>query len=224
MKKYCIHVGVFIAILILLTGFKKNTHQQSFLSAKSMNRNSCASSLSELPEIIISDLTVIQGEKGQSPAEVMVCLSQAASEPVTVEYSTENGTAKAGVDYVSTKGSIRFEPGEIAKWITVSIIGEVAADPDEDAVHQDHQRQPDGQQPGPEMVARLRRPLGRRLGAPLPTLSLHRGRLRWRTWWAGGAPPRATRCAPPGGRCGRARTPPAGAPPAGWSGSAPGPR
>jgi len=139
MKKYCIHVGVFIAILILLTGFKKNTHQQSFLSAKSMNRNSCASSLSELPEIIISDLTVIQGEKGQSPAEVMVCLSQAASEPVTVEYSTENGTAKAGVDYVSTKGSIRFEPGEIAKWITVSIIGEVAADPDEDAVLQDEE-------------------------------------------------------------------------------------
>src|SRR6266536_1493992 len=139
MKKYYIHVGVFIAILLLLTGFKKNTQHQTFLSAKSMNINSCASSFPELPEIIISDLTVIQGDKGQTPAEIMVCLSQMSSEPVTLEYNTENGTAIAGVDYVATKGSIRFEPGEIAKWISVPIIGEVAADPDEDAVLEDEE-------------------------------------------------------------------------------------
>ncbi len=139
MKKYYIHVGVFTAILILLTGFKKNPEHQTFLSAKSMNTNSCASSFPELPEIVIPDITVIQGDKGQTPAEIMVCLSRAASEPVTVEYSTENGTAIAGVDYVATSGSIRFEPGEIAKWITVSIIGEVAADPDEDAAPQDEE-------------------------------------------------------------------------------------
>ena len=63
----------------------------------------------------------------------MVYLSQAASEAVTVKYNTENGSAKAGVDYVATNGSIRFEPGEVAKWIMIPIIGEVAADPDEGA-------------------------------------------------------------------------------------------
>ena len=63
----------------------------------------------------------------------MVYLSRAATEPVTVKYSTEDGSAKAGVDYVATKGSLTFDPGEVAKWITVPIIGEVAADPDEDA-------------------------------------------------------------------------------------------
>ncbi len=139
MKKYYIHVGVFIVILTLLTGFKKNTQHQTFVSAKSMNTNTFASSFPELPEIIISDVTVIQGDKGQTPAEIMVCLSRAASKPVTVEYSTKNGTAIAGTDYVATSGSIRFEPGEIAKWITVSIIGEVAADPDEDALPEDQE-------------------------------------------------------------------------------------
>lgn len=132
MKKYYMHVGVFMALMILLTGFKKNTHQ-AFLSEKPVNIISDVSLFTELPEIIIPDITVIQGDKGQTPAEVIVCLSQVSSEPVTLEYSTQNGTAIAGVDYVATSGSIRFEPGEIAKWITVPIIGEVAADPDEDS-------------------------------------------------------------------------------------------
>ena len=127
------HAAVSIALLILLTGFNKSTHHQTSISKKSVNTNSGVTSLMALPEIILSDVTVIQGDKGQTPAEIMVCLSRASSEPVTVEYSTKNGTAVAGTDYVETSGSIKFEPGEIAKWITVQIIGEVAADPDENA-------------------------------------------------------------------------------------------
>jgi Calx-beta domain-containing protein len=131
-------LAVLIASAILLAGFKKNK-RPAFLAHKRVNIMSVAKSATELPEIVLSDITVIQGDKGQTPAEVMVCLSHAASEPVTLEYSTENGTAKAGTDYVATSGSIRFEPGEIAKWIAVSIIGEVAADPDEDALPQDEE-------------------------------------------------------------------------------------
>src|SRR5438874_1784253 len=139
MKKHYIHIGLFIVSLILLTGFKKNTQHQTLVSAKSVNAIGGVTSFTDLPEIIISDITVIQGDKGQTPAEIMVCLSHVASEPVTVEFSTENGTAIAGADYVATSGSIKFEPGEIAKWITVSIIGEVAADPDEEAATQDEE-------------------------------------------------------------------------------------
>jgi hypothetical protein len=138
MKYYTSIWLLLIASLILLTGFKKNT-PRTFLSEKPVNIINDVSLSTELPEIVISDITVIQGDKGQTPAEIMVCLSRAASEPVTVEYSTENGTAIAGTDYVATSGSIRFEPGEIAKWITVSIIGEVAADPDEDALPPDEE-------------------------------------------------------------------------------------
>lgn len=129
MKKCTIQAGVFFTLLILLPGFKKNNPYQDFSSLKSVTIISKANA--ELPELHIADATAIQGEKGQTPVEILVCLSAAAAEPVTMEYSTENGSAMAGVDYVAANGSIRFEAGEIAKWITVLIMGEVAADPDE---------------------------------------------------------------------------------------------
>jgi hypothetical protein len=52
---------------------------------------------------------------------------------VTMKYSTKNGDAIAGVDYIAKSGSISFEPGEIVKRIPIIIIGEVAAEPDIDA-------------------------------------------------------------------------------------------
>lgn len=103
---------ILLAFLIFLTALKKNK---------------------EPVKVSIANATAIKGEKGQRPVKVMVYLSQPATERVTVKYSTENGSAKAGVDYVAAKGTIEFEPGEVTKWISVNIIGEVAADPDEDA-------------------------------------------------------------------------------------------
>lgn len=126
-----IHAGAFFILTILLTGFRNNNSCQNLLSVKTVTTISKANA--ELPELHIADATAIQGNKGQSPVEVLVYLSHPAKEPVTVEYSTENETAIAGADYVATSGTIRFEPGETAKWITVMIVGEVAADPDEDA-------------------------------------------------------------------------------------------
>ena len=69
MKKHYIHIGLFIVSLILLTGFKKNTQHQTLVSAKSVNAIGGVTSFTDLPEIIISDITVIQGDKGQTPAE-----------------------------------------------------------------------------------------------------------------------------------------------------------
>jgi hypothetical protein len=133
MRKYQMSLGVFITSLILFTGFKKNPGQQNILTEKSADTNNHVGIFTEPVKVSIADVTAIKGDKGQRPVKVMVYLSQATTEPVTVKYSTENGSAKAGVDYVATNGSITFQPGEVAKWITVLIIGEVAADPDEDA-------------------------------------------------------------------------------------------
>ena len=129
MKKHQINTWVIIIPILLLTGFGKNTGQKIILS----NGSSGLISNKDLPKISIADAITAKGEKGQKAVEVMVFLSKSASNPVTVKYSTENGTAKAGVDYVATSGSISFEPGERMKKITVLIIGEVAADADEDA-------------------------------------------------------------------------------------------
>ena len=42
--------------------------------------------------------------------------------PVTVDYATEDGTAKAGEDYIGTRGTLRFAPGEVAKRVEVTVL------------------------------------------------------------------------------------------------------
>src|SRR5882724_1739352 len=116
MRKYHLFSGVLITSLIFSTGFKNNTGlRRIFLEKPAKTKDGAVVSL-EPVKVSIANATVIQGDKGQRPLKVMVYLSRAATEPVTVKYSTKNGSAKAGVDYVATNGSITFQPGEAAKW------------------------------------------------------------------------------------------------------------
>jgi hypothetical protein len=133
MIKCQISFGVLIASIILLTGFKKNIGQQNISSKKSADTYKRTGIFGEPVKVSIANATAVQSDRGQRPVKVMVYLSRAATEPVTVKYNTENGSAKAGVDYVAANGTIIFQPGEVAKWIDVGIIGEVAADADEGA-------------------------------------------------------------------------------------------
>ncbi len=49
-------------------------------------------------------------------------LAQPQAVPVTVKYSTVNGSAVSGTDYTTTSGKLTFPPGETAQNITVPII------------------------------------------------------------------------------------------------------
>ena len=49
--------------------------------------------------------------------------------PVSVDYATTNGTAKAGQDYTTTAGTIVFAPGEVLKSFTVPILNDALAEP-----------------------------------------------------------------------------------------------
>ncbi|XP_016840736.1 sodium/calcium exchanger 2 isoform X3 [Nasonia vitripennis] len=53
------------------------------------------------------------------------------NKPCTVDYCTEDGTAEAGSDYVSVKGTLRFEPGETRKTIKLSVIDDELFEEDE---------------------------------------------------------------------------------------------
>lgn len=87
------------------------------------NKSSKATNGSAAAEMSIGDVHVVRGAKGQTPVDVMIILSQKVESPVTVSYTTKNGTAIAGTDYVATNGSVTFAPGEMVKRISVSIIG-----------------------------------------------------------------------------------------------------
>ena len=51
-----------------------------------------------------------------------VTLSAAASEPVTVDWATADGTATAGEDYVASSGTLTFATGETSRTIEVTVL------------------------------------------------------------------------------------------------------
>jgi hypothetical protein len=60
-----------------------------------------------------------------------VTLSPASGNLVTVNYSTNDGTAIAGSDYIATSGTLIFNAGQVIKTITVQVIGDYIKEPNE---------------------------------------------------------------------------------------------
>ncbi|CAH0551407.1 unnamed protein product [Brassicogethes aeneus] len=50
---------------------------------------------------------------------------------VTIDYTTEDGTATSGSDYVEAKGSLTFNPGDKEKKLTLEVIDDEVFEPDE---------------------------------------------------------------------------------------------
>lgn len=73
----------------------------------------------KLPALFISDAgPVAEGER----ALFRVTLSARTNQAVTVAYTTVDGTAAAELDYGSTQGTLRFEPGDTALTIAVATL------------------------------------------------------------------------------------------------------
>ncbi|NDJ17348.1 Calx-beta domain-containing protein [Myxacorys almedinensis] len=75
-----------------------------------------------------------EGNSGTTPFVFEVNLSNPSSDIVTVSYTTIPGTATADVDYLSTAGTLTFNPGEQKKTITVLATGDTEVEPDEDFI------------------------------------------------------------------------------------------
>ncbi|MDY7004908.1 MAG: Calx-beta domain-containing protein [Cyanobacteriota bacterium] len=76
------------------------------------------------PQISIKDTTITEGNKGQKRARLNVSLDGVSDEVVKVNYTTANGSAKAGSDYKRTNGTLTFQPGERQKAIEIPILGD----------------------------------------------------------------------------------------------------
>ena len=87
---------------------------------------------SVLPALSISHTTVAEGTNGSVTAGFIVSLSAASTQTVSVNYSTANGTALAGSDYVATNGVLVLNPGEVSKVIEVTVTADPPPEPDED--------------------------------------------------------------------------------------------
>ena len=72
-----------------------------------------------LPILTIEDAAPVgEGET----AQFSVTLSSPSEQVVTASYGTADGTARAGSDYTSTTGTLRFEPGDTSGTIRVTVL------------------------------------------------------------------------------------------------------
>ena len=81
--------------------------------------------------IQIGSMTVTEGNSGSKIVTFPVTLSTATIYPVTVRYTTADGTATAGSDYAATSGTLTFSPGQKSQTIAVPIYGDMVSEPDE---------------------------------------------------------------------------------------------
>jgi dienelactone hydrolase len=77
------------------------------------------------------DVATAEGNSGQTTVRINVRLSQAATQSVSIDYTTADASAKAGEDYVATSGTVTFAPGETLQRIEVVINGDTTPEPDE---------------------------------------------------------------------------------------------
>lgn len=86
----------------------------------------------ETTRLFVDDVTLAEGDDGETVFEFVVRLSNPSELPVTATVSTADQSARAGEDYQSLTGAIvEFAPGEMQRTVTVVVFGERRVEPDE---------------------------------------------------------------------------------------------
>ncbi|HKW77803.1 MAG TPA: IPT/TIG domain-containing protein [Candidatus Limnocylindria bacterium] len=83
------------------------------------------------PSLAIDDVSVTEGDTGTKLAIFTVTLSAASKSTVSVDYTTTDGTANAGSDYIAAAGTLTFAPGITVQTIDVVVIGDFFNEPNE---------------------------------------------------------------------------------------------
>src|SRR5687768_13634417 len=85
-----------------------------------------------VPKLTFQDISIAEGNSGVSNAELTLVLDHAYSKQVTVSYSTTEGTARAGQDFVAvTNQTISFKPNETEKKILINLVADDLREGDE---------------------------------------------------------------------------------------------
>ena len=73
-----------------------------------------------------------EGDGESRSLPFFLTLTAPATSPVSVEYSTADATAVAGLDYEAVRGTATFAVGQAVVRVDIPIIADLAAEPDED--------------------------------------------------------------------------------------------
>ena len=81
--------------------------------------------------LAINDVSIAEGNAGNSFATFTVLLSPASAQVVTVNYATANNTAVEPSDYQARSGTVTFQPGEISHDVIMTANGDTTFEPNE---------------------------------------------------------------------------------------------
>jgi hypothetical protein len=94
--------------------------------------NNSATDVDGLQGLVVDDVVRLEGNAGTTDFGFTVTLASALPTPVTVDYGTEDGTALVSDnDYLPVSGTLVFAPGETAKPVLVSVLGDMTFEADE---------------------------------------------------------------------------------------------
>jgi Ca2+-binding RTX toxin-like protein len=82
-----------------------------------------AQMITVVPQIMVANAIATVPSSGTTNLLFPVTLSAASANPVSVSYTTVDGSAAAGVDYVPTSGVLTFAPGQTTLNVAVPVIG-----------------------------------------------------------------------------------------------------
>jgi len=85
----------------------------------------------QVNRISISDLQQLEGPGGSTLFVFSVILEQTTAEPITVDFTTFQGTARSGSDFQPVAGTLTFAPGDLTRTITVEVFGDTTPEEDE---------------------------------------------------------------------------------------------
>ncbi|MDB5250884.1 MAG: glycoside hydrolase family 16 protein [Flaviaesturariibacter sp.] len=104
----------FLGLLLLSLGCKKG-----------------GTSSAATPKISVEDITLSEGNGSTTNFEFTLKLDKAASSTVTVNYTTIDGTARAGEDYTASAGTVTFSANESEKKVVVPVTADDGREGDE---------------------------------------------------------------------------------------------
>ena len=81
--------------------------------------------------LYVSSPTIVEGDGGTREAVFDVSISEAFATTKTFDFSTIDGTARAGSDYTAEQGTVTFVPGQTSVQVRVAVSGDGQAEPNE---------------------------------------------------------------------------------------------
>lgn len=84
-----------------------------------------------VPKLTVASVSTAEGNSGSSSLAFVLTLSKASETALTVNYTTRDGTALSGQDFLATSGAVTFDAGETQKTVFVTVLGDSVEERDE---------------------------------------------------------------------------------------------